>query len=702
MRNGSWSWLENLRRSRRPSAAALSFSLALAYGAGCGSDGTNQPPPGDDDPPFAYHLGDADCDAILPGFKYSMEAGGLPPACALPWPSNLYLKEDAKRKTGYTLSFGKASLPSNRQGVPIDAATYQRRDGYSVGTPLMLVIPGIDLSDFASEEHVDRSLAADAPLLFFEVSGEGAAATVRRIPYFVERDLLDPDPSGQTIFVRPALILKEATRYVVAFRNLKDTAGKPIPPAPAFARLRDGKTAKIPALRDRQARFDKTFAILESQGVPRGSLTLAWDFVTASSESMHGDLLAMRDDALTRTGAKGPLLTVDKVTEYVKMPDGSGLPVNDTIAIEITGTFEVPSYLEDITLGGFMGSQIRRDAMGRPQAMGTRKPQFWVRIPHSAINGPPHGLVMYGHGLLGSGDQVRSGANGKIANDHKLIFFATDLFGMSSVDSLPLLSILQELGRFRSLGDRLHQGMVEWVLLARAMRERLADVPIVGMKNIQINKAELFYSGISQGGIFGASFMAVSPDVTYGHLGVPGNNYNTLLQRSVDYNQFAPVVSSAYPAPVNTNIALAAIQMLWDSTEPVSLLRHITAEPFPGNRPHYVLLAPAKGDWQVAVVTNENAVRSDIGIRVMEHYDKQRAIPLASEQKYPYRGSGVVLYDFGNPWPAPGNLPPKDPPGDPHGKPRKEDSHNKQMVTFFRTGEIIDVCNGDGCSPTLR
>jgi len=376
--------------------------------------------------------------------------------------------------------------------------------------------------------------------------------------------------------------------------------------------------------------------------------------------------------------------------------------VNEYIGLELTGTFEVPSYLEATMISGFMGSQLRRDAQGKPSAQGTRKPRFWIRIPHTALGGPPHGLVLYGHGLLGSGSQVTSGFNGKIASDHKLIFFATDLYGMSDEDALPLLSILSELGRFRSLSDRLHQGLTEWVLLARAMRERLGELPIAISKKIQVNKAELFYSGISQGGIFGASFVALSPDVTYGHLGVPGNNYSTLLQRSTDYQQFAPVVSSSYLDSVNQSVVLAAIQLLWDSTDPVSFLRHVTKEPFPGNSPHYVLLAPAKGDYQVSVMTNEIAARSELGIALMEHYDKERKVALVSEQKYPHQGSAVVLYNFGNPWPAPGNLPPHDTLGDPHEKPRRQDSHNAQMVNFFRTGQIVDVCGGDGCTPTVH
>jgi len=675
-------------------ASLLSLPLGLGGLTSCvPSDGDQQL----EDPPFDSYLGEPDCDSILPGYSYTRELGGTPPACALPWPSSLYLKEDATRKTGYTLTFGSRSLPENKQSIPIDAASYRKRDGYSVGTPLLMVIPGLDLTPFASEDHVERSLDKDAPLLWFEVSG----STVRRIPYWVEKDSLDEGTTRPTLFVRPAVILKEATRYVVALRGLKDGSGKPIPPAPAFVRLRDGKTADIAALRDRQSRFDKTFTFLEGQGVPRSSLSVAWEFHTASSESMHSDLLAMRDDALSRVGAKGPELTVGQVTEYAKTNDGTGRPVDQYIGLEITGTFEVPSYLEPTKITEWDGWQLHREGQGKPSAQGTRKPRFWVRIPHTALGGPPHGLVMYGHGLLNAGDEVRGGGNSKIASDHKLIYFATDLTGMSEDDAIPLLSILAELGRFRSMADRLHQGLVEWVLLARAMRERLGELPIAVSKKIQVNKAELFYSGISQGGIFGGSFLALTPDVTYGHLGVPGNNYNTLLQRSTDYEQFAPVVSSAYRDSVTQNVALATIQMLWDSTDPVTLLRHVTAEPFPGNKPHYVLLAPARGDYQVAVVTNENTVRSELGVALMEHYDKDRQVPLATEQKYPYSGSGVVLYNFGNPWPTPGNHPPVDTVGDPHSKPRRLDAHNQQMVTFFRTGQIIDVCGGDGCAPTL-
>ena len=67
------------------------------------------------------------------------------------------------------------------------------------------------------------------------------------------------------------------------------------------------------------------------------------------------------------------------------------------------------------------------------------------------------------------------------------------------------------------------------------------------------------------------------------------------------------------------------------------------------------------------------------------------------------RGSGVVLFDFGNPWPAPSEvLPPTSEAEDPHGMPRREANHNRQLAHFLETGEIIDVCSDDGtpgCTP---
>jgi hypothetical protein len=128
----------------------------------------------------------------------------------------------------------------------------------------------------------------------------------------------------------------------------------------------------------------------------------------------------------------------------------------------------------------------------------------------------------------------------------------------------------------------------------------------------------------------------------------------------------------------------------------------------------------------VAVVTNEIAARSGLGIQLMQGWGKD--VALVTPQAFPYKGSGIVLYDFGNAWAPFADLPPvqedvgvcgqdgacpdhfdckqvgqddKAPKhclrADPHELPRRNPQHIEQMIHFFHTGEIIDVCGGKGC-----
>lgn len=686
----------NYRRSR----VGWCFGLGALGLVGCSGDAAAPSDAGAAVVPVS--MSDASTDAaagpVDAGVRPSLPEGDCDPldptACALPWPSNLYLRADSARRTGHTLRFGPTSLPANLREAHVDPLPFERLDGYGVGTPIMAYLGNVDLSAMASEGHPERSMADDAAALLFEVQGERLV----RVPYFVELDSQATTPARRVLFLRPLVILKEATRYVVAFRGLRTAAGAAVAPSAAFERLRAGTTMGDAALGPRQARFNTMFAQLEAAGVPRQSLTLAWDFNTASSDTLHGPLLQMRDDALMRH-PQGPTITVTGTQEFVRARDMSGREVNEHIALEITGTIEVPHYMRPRRFGTTPGWVLNVDAQGRPVADGTRTVEFLVRVPHSAVNGPPHGLVQYGHGLLGGGDEVRAGYNGRIANTHNLIFFSTDLTGMSTADVPSVLQTLRDATGFQAVGDRLLQGMVQWVMLARSVRTQLAALPAITRLGVRVNPDELFYSGISQGGIFGGTYVAISPDITRGHLGVPGNNYVTLLHRSQDFNGYFALLRMAYPDPIDQALVLGAIQLHWDRTDPVSYYRHLSAEPFTPGQPHHVLLAPAKGDYEVAVFTNEIAARSGLGIALMANYDRDRQPWGLTPTAYPHRGSGVVLYDFGNPWPAYGNRPPMDMVGNSHGRPRQQTWHDRQLVTFLRTGEIVDVCGGDGCRP---
>ncbi len=632
----------------------------------------------------------------------------VPESCAMPWPSSLYLAEDADRETGYTLTFGETTLPANLVGAHISPGPYTRMDGYGLGPPIMAIFPDLDAAALPDEYTVADSLDDDAAVLLLEV-GDGA---VRRVPWWAELDGNDRG-AERTLFVRPAEILKNDTRYVVAFRGLRDTGGVPIPPSEAFAALRDGAATERP-LRARQARFDEVFAILAGEGVDRGSLTLAWDFHTASSEALHGPLLHMIDEAL-EAQPEGPELIVDEVETFLEADDGTGAPFHEFTWLRVRGHFEAPHYMQTAEAAGETGYVFRYGEDGLPEAEGTRTATFWLNVPHSVKDGTPHGLVNYGHGLFGDGrDAVDIGwtrpcgrwpprpcgaFNSRIGFHEHLVFFAADLVGMSAWDrDANALTIVSDLNLFPWIADRLHQGMLEWVLLARSARRRLQTVPEIADRGIVLDDSQNYYFGRSQGGIFGATYMAVAKDTTRGLLGVPGINYSTILHRSIDFAEFFAVLSAVYTAPPDQAVALAAVQLLWDGTDPVSYYRHISAEPFPGRAARAVIAAPAKGDYQVEVATMEVAARSGVGLAVMADYDGERTVDLVAETPYPHQGSGLVLWHFGNAWPPSGNVPPEeDEWGDPHESPQHLDAHTEQMVHFFRTGEIIDVCDGDPC-----
>ncbi|MDP3277613.1 MAG: hypothetical protein Q8Q09_20695 [Deltaproteobacteria bacterium] len=639
------------------------------------------------------------CDPLDPGH------------CVFPFPSNLYLREDATRETGFTLQFGPRSLPRTNAGNFVDPAAWQRLDGYGLGVAAMTHVPNLDPAGLPTEYDIEPSMAADARIVYFQVVQAAGTTTLRRVPYFAELDSQEPNAAEKSLFIRPALVLEPNTRYIIALRNLRRRDGSAVTASPAFASLRDRTAMSNPELAPRVTRFERMFAELTAAGIDRGTLSLAWDFNTGSSRAIHGPLLHMTRDAI-RQHPMGPEFRNVQVTEFT-------VAQNADIAVEIRAQLETPHYMQERVIRGHSWFVLRNGPDGMPQSEGTRTVDLWIRIPRSAVrsatnpNPMPHGLVQYGHGLMGSGDEVRAGYNGTLANENRLIFFSASLAGMSFEDFITVGQVLRDFTRFPFISDRLHQGLTDWVLLTRSMISRFAALPEVTSRGIVIAPDERFYSGISQGGIFGGTFLAISPDITRGHLGVPGNNYSTLLHRSVDFNGYFTVLRGAYANVRDQSVLLGLSQLLWDQTDPISYARHITAQPFTGLPTHYALLAPAKGDHQVAPTTNEVLARSDIGIALMTPYDgptMPRTVTRVLEGTYPRRGSGVVLWDLGNPWQIAGNRTSSAEQlmlSDPHGRVRQMHTwHSRQMVHFFRgrpqteAPEIMDVCNGQACAFT--
>ena len=620
--------------------------------------------------------------------------------CALPWPSNLYLESDESRVTGYTLAFGPTTLPQNFRRIHVGPDIYRRMDGYGVSTPILVHFPNLDASGLATDFSVARSLADDAPILLFAVRD---GDVLERVPYMAELDAWEEDPAVQVLFVRPGVILEEATRYIVAFRTgLMDMSGAAYATSESFAALRDGTTDDDAALSDRQARFDEVFALLEGAGIGRDSLLLAWDFVTASSEAMHGRMLEMRREGLEAAGPDGPEFTITEWLEHT--PEE-----HEHWAAIVRGTIRVPYYMrEDIDedpSGTAVGSTFNEevDGPGLVEQNGWRDAEFWIGVPHSAMDGTPHGLVQHGHGFfwLGSDTVSDERPHGAIANAGNLIFFGSNWTGMSDHDFGNIQIAVFEMTRFRWLTDRLHQGILEQILFARAMKERFADLPEVTSRGIVIDPDRIYFGGLSQGGVVGATYMALSPDIRRGHLGVGGQNFGLLAHRSENFDRFFVALAGAYPGRSRQAVLLATVGTWWDSTDPASYWRHIRAEPFEDDEPREVLATTSRGDHSVTDLSLEIVARTPgLDVSVVGPYAEARSLDLVESAEYPHTGAGIVWWE----WPGQDRVEARNKPA-PRGEVNVHDAQRwlphqqEQMIRFWDTGEIIDVCGGDGCTP---
>ena len=643
--------------------------------------------------------------SLLPGqLKDALSLGcdAIDPAhCMLPFPNDFFTVDDPSTATGKRVNIPITGTPRNTAGKPIDPAEWNRNDGFSPGALIVTVVPGVNLETTAAPDLLggfDDSLAADSPIVLLN------ADTGERHPFWAELDSSDQYEADQErpLLIRPAVNLDEGARYIVALRDMKDAAGNTIPAGAEFARFRDkGWNGKG---KGRPAQMDGIFRTLESVGVPRGDLYLAWDFTVAGADNIAGRVLHMRDEAFANLGDAVPTYEVTGTFDN---------PSNE-IARRVQGVVKVPNYL---TLpGGAPGSDLRYGADGKPEQFpggGTMDAKFWCNIPKSASPENPSRISLYGHGLLGSGSQVSNGYVRNYSNRANITFCGLDWIGMSTEDLPVIGAILADMSNFSKLPDRAQQGFLNFMFAGRAMKHPqgfVADPAFQPTGAPLLDTSDLFYDGNSQGGIMGGALMALTQDVTRGVLGVPGMNYSTLLDRSVDWDQYYMVFDATYPDRLEQQIVFSMIQMLWDRGEANGYAAHITHDPYPNTPSHQVLLQVAYGDHQVTVVAAEVMART-IGAYahqpvVDKHYDAPEFWGL---EQIPYGAdtsaiSAMTEWDHGNdPIPL-GNIPPRDDRyGDPHGSTRVEPRAMDQKDAFMRTfGSVINACGDGPCIATVR
>ena len=82
-------------------------------------------------------------------------------ACLLPWPNDAFTVADDATVTGRRLDIRLDSTPSNAQSVPIDPTDQNRADGFSPGSAVLTLVPGlsIEASGIAPSTDIGASLS---------------------------------------------------------------------------------------------------------------------------------------------------------------------------------------------------------------------------------------------------------------------------------------------------------------------------------------------------------------------------------------------------------------------------------------------------------------------------------------------------------------------------------------------------------------
>lgn len=608
-----------------------------------------------------------------------------PALCILPYPSRFHMRE-ADTPTGYRVAFTGEALPINTNEVGIDPVFLNEKDGFSTLGALLFYFADVELAGTIGHQNLADYLAADAKTVLLDVE------TGERVPHWIELDATAPSAAERLVVMHPATPLRHGKRYVVGVRGLQTTAGAQVAASPAFAALRDGVGTDDGSVEGQRARYEsEVFPALESTGFAREELQLAWDFVTVSRETSLGRMQWLRADVLDAVGPGGPAYTIKS------MKDGDCSDPATTIGRALTVEMTVPLYTETDA----PGTLLTRGPDGMPYRNGVKQVEVLVRIPCSLIDQPTptSGRVLqYGHGLLGGKGEAETAYLGQMAHDNGWVIVASDWTGMKSEDTVGIIQILAESPtRFAAVPERSMQGFTEFIAAMRLAAGALASDPLLqftaGDNQVYsaIDPSRRSFYGNSQGGVIGGAYLALSPDIERGVLGVGGTPFVLLLPRSADFDQFFDLLRTYYADHRDIAVLLALFQQLWDPGESAGWARVMNSEPDPEIGPKQVLVQVAIGDAQVTTLGAHIQARAYGAATVAP---QTRPVFGVEERQPGFVGSALVEWRYTDVPDEPVESLPPDKAFDPHECPRREAAAQQQLRDFLETGVVNQYCDG--------
>ncbi|MDQ3338506.1 MAG: hypothetical protein M4D80_25355 [Myxococcota bacterium] len=618
--------------------------LALVVLIGCGGDGGSAVAP--------------ECNAL----------GST--GCVLPWPSAVYQREDTTSPTGFRLDLPLGALPVNFDGIEIDPARINQRTGFSPMSQILLTFPGgVDGANLVGADNIAASVTDESPTVILDMS------TGERVAHFAEIDVNEIDKlDEQVLYLRPAIRLKGKTRYAVAIKKtLRGKNGELESPA-GFRAMRDGDSSGHARLDKVRARFPQIIAALATADIAKDDLVVAFDFDTADDQSLMADPLAARDAAMAVVG------NGDNVTYTVKS-DAANPEAG--IARIIRLEYLTPQ-IADLTGKGF-----HRGADGKVVVSGTTATTASIVVPSCATVGNKAGIVIYGHGFFGGLDESTGGYIRSFAKATCNVVVGGLWRGMTADDVADAVLALNDLNKMHGFGERIWQGMVDFMTLTKLARGKLAT-EVLG--NI-VDPARTWYYGISQGHILGSTFFAYDPTLTRAVLGVGGANWAVMFERSKNWAAYSLPLKGAYSGVMNSIILQQVIEMGLELVDGATIAPAIRAGGVPGAAPNKQYLQQmSMGDCSVPNLASEYQART-LGFPLLGPSVKTPYGFTATPG--PFTGSAFVIMNE-----APMPLPPTtnetfNYDNVAHENLRRRQAAIDQIVRFTSTGEIATFCTGE-------
>lgn len=588
--------------------------------------------------------------------------------CRSVWPWFAF-QQPASTATGVRNDLLSKWFPATGQGVPLDVAPYNLRDGVSPVTPIVILPPKqIDAATLADETRPEVSLMASSPTVMVD------ALTGKRIRHIAELDLNAPSGSRQALILRPYGPLGYGRKIVVSLtKDLLGQDGLPMPVAPAFEELKQGKKASpYGRLQRFWSEWQKDVTVIEQVGVPRDAQVATWHFTTASAAWVTGPAIDLRQQVLAKVGPVGLGLRIASIEvdpgfvaalpnlQSAPLPDGATVTVkyiHQDIALRVQGEFELPDAMSN---GQALDSKLNWAPSGLPQAVLQAKTQW---RPFTLIAGPKAlqsqaapPLTLYGHGFLRTickdfciKPALADAATHLFAGSGA-VAVGTDWWGLSEFDIGTALGVSNDFSQVPMLTDKLVHGAVSFIPLSRAIQTKIGSDPRFAVLAQASAKPRpltdpalgLRYTGNSLGGIMGTTMVALHPDIERAVVNVAGGVWSTMMNRSSNFATFLVIVQGSYPDPFDQQVLFALMQSHWDLSDPVHFAPLVTKEPLAGSRPNRRVLWPISwGDSQVPGLASSMLARSAgaplLGPPVAPWAD----VPIDSQQ--PFVGQAAFL-----------------------------------------------------------